>query len=757
MPIVPAGSVNLSSIGVPNVYVQIIPPNPLLNGVPTNIVGVVGSASWGPVNSPTVIGSLQQLIANFGNPVARTYDLGTPVYAAMQQGANSFKCVRVTDGTDTAASSQLLDSTTALGATLTSIYTGSYPNSSSSSNAGCYATLAQGSTSSTWKLSIYFANGIPEVFDNIGGSGAQFWSNLVNAVNLGQNALRGPSQLCTAATANTISSVTVATAGSYATLPTLGTSGPGSGATLNATMKAVSAVVVAAGTGYAPADTITLTGGSHTVNAILNVATTKLVSVAVNAGGSNYLVGDTITLAGGTFSSAAVLTVSTVSGGAVTGVTISSAGSYTANSTSFTQGSTSGVGSGATFNTGVFGVNTATVNTVGAYTALPSSPVSQGSTSGSGSGATFTVLWGLLSVQVAAAGSGYTTSSQFVVSGGGGTGGATGTLVLGSAALPSSTSTVYYFSGGADGASNVGSSQMIGSDTATPRSGMYALRNSQASIAMLADLSDATSFTTQLTFGNSEGIYIVAVEASGNQNNVANMVSILQGAAAQGYNLKVMGGDWVYFNDPFNNVTRLISPQGYVCGVLSVTPAFGSSLNKQMNAIVGTQKSQEQQLYSDADLYSLITAGVDLITRPIPLSPNAFGVRLGVNTSNSAVTKFDNYPRMVNYLAQTMVAGMGQFIGQPQTPDVQRQARDTLNVFLSNLQQLGWIGTLDGSPAFSVILDSSNNPQNRVALGFMRADIQVVLFSIVQQLVINLQAGSNVSIQVLPPQLLAGQ
>jgi hypothetical protein len=56
-----------------------------------------------------------------------------------------------------------------------------------------------------------------------------------------------------------------------------------------------------------------------------------------------------------------------------------------------------------------------------------------------------------------------------------------------------------------------------------------------------------------------------------------------------------------------------------------------------------------------------------------------------------------------------------------------------------------------------VILDSSNNPQNRVALGFMRADIQVVLFSIVQQLVINLQAGSNVSIQVLPPQLLAGQ
>jgi hypothetical protein len=749
MPIVPAGSVNLNSIGVPNVYVQIIPPSPLLNGVPADIVAAIGTASWGPKNAPTTIGVLQDLVAKFGPPVNRLYDMGSAVYNAMQQGAHDFLCVRVTDGTDAAASATLLDDLSAVGATLTSLYTGSYPNSD---KGNCQVTVSQGSTTSTWKVSIYFNNRIPEVFDNIGGSGAEFWSNLVDAINLGQNQLRGPSQICTAATGNTISSVSVATAGSYATLPTLGTTGPGSGAVLNARMKVVSATVAAAGTGYAPADTITLTGGSHTINGIVNVVTTKLVSVAVNAGGSNYEVGDTITLAGGTFGTAVVLTVATVSAGAVTGVTITNAGSYTANTASFTQGATSGVGSGATFNTAVWGVNTVTVNTAGSYTALPSSPVSQGATSGSGTGATLTVLWGLLSVIVSNPGSGFTTASGFSVSGGGGTGGATGTLALGSAnPIVGQTRN---FSGGSDGADNITKNIMLGSDV-SPRTGMYSLRSTNASIVMLVDLYDPTAYSDQKAFGESEGMYMIAVEEPGLQNSVDTMISTFRGASTQGYSLKVLGGDWAYFNDPFNNVTRLISPQGYVCGILSVTAPYGSSLNKQMNGIIATQKTYDQRIYSDADLQALITAGIDIVTKPIPLSPNLFGVRLGCNTSINAVTKFDNYTRMVNYLARTIVAGMGEFIGLPQTVDVQRQARDTLNSFLANLQQLGWIGSLDGSPSFSVILDSTNNPPDQVALGFMQADVQVVLWGIVQQLVVNLQAGSNVKIQVAPPQLLA--
>ena len=46
MPIVQSGSINTTALVVPDLYVQIVPPQTLyLNGVPTNIVGVVGTAA----------------------------------------------------------------------------------------------------------------------------------------------------------------------------------------------------------------------------------------------------------------------------------------------------------------------------------------------------------------------------------------------------------------------------------------------------------------------------------------------------------------------------------------------------------------------------------------------------------------------------------------------------------------------------------------------------------------------------------------
>ena len=56
MPIVQQGSINTTALVVPDLYVQIVPPqNLVLNGVPTNVVGVVGTASWGPVGHPVIV------------------------------------------------------------------------------------------------------------------------------------------------------------------------------------------------------------------------------------------------------------------------------------------------------------------------------------------------------------------------------------------------------------------------------------------------------------------------------------------------------------------------------------------------------------------------------------------------------------------------------------------------------------------------------------------------------------------------------
>src|SRR5690606_22128978 len=141
-----------------------------------------------------------------------------------------------------------------------------------------------------------------------------------------------------------------------------------------------------------------------------------------------------------------------------------------------------------------------------------------------------------------------------------------------------------------------------------------------------------------------------------------------------------------------------VSPGGFVAGVLATQLPSNSSLNKIMAGIVATQKTYDHQVYSEADLAALQTGGIDVITRPIPASDFAFGVRLGINTSGNATTIGDNHTRMINFLAQTCEQGLGGFIGLPQTEDVQREARNTLQSFLQNLQQLKLIGTLNGNP-----------------------------------------------------------
>src|SRR3954470_22961615 len=106
MTIVQSGQINTTALLVPDLIVQIVPPSwTLLNGVPTNILGIVGTATWGPVNSPTIASGVADTTAQFGAMQARKYDLGTAVAAsALQGGAASYRLVRVTDGTDVAAS-----------------------------------------------------------------------------------------------------------------------------------------------------------------------------------------------------------------------------------------------------------------------------------------------------------------------------------------------------------------------------------------------------------------------------------------------------------------------------------------------------------------------------------------------------------------------------------------------------------------------------------------------------------------------------
>ena len=206
MPIVQAGTLNTTALVVPDLYVQVVPPqNLVLNGVPTNQIGVVGTASWGPVNQPVIVGTMADYARSFGPIQARKYDMGTQVATAVQQGAQSFRCVRVTDGTDVAASYAVFYSNGQYAALLTARYSGSLGNQ-------IQLQITTGSAAGTWRLTLGTTGQLAESFDNIvAPSASAFWQNLVNAVNFGQGPMRGPSQLCVASLGGAASSISPTT------------------------------------------------------------------------------------------------------------------------------------------------------------------------------------------------------------------------------------------------------------------------------------------------------------------------------------------------------------------------------------------------------------------------------------------------------------------------------------------------------------------------------------------------------------------
>lgn len=115
------------------------------------------------------------------------------------------------------------------------------------------------------------------------------------------------------------------------------TGGYGSGATFNLNFGVGPVTLVGIGSGYTSAPTVTV------VDRSISAATPV-------AAGTGYAVGNVLTLTGGTFVTAATVTVATIDGsGGVTSVTVTTGGDYSVPPTNPVS-VTGGAGSGATFN-----------------------------------------------------------------------------------------------------------------------------------------------------------------------------------------------------------------------------------------------------------------------------------------------------------------------------------------------------------------------------------------------------------------------
>lgn len=125
MPIVAEGVLNYNSLQVDDLYVVLIPPQtPLIQGYPTDGIGFVGIATWGPLNTPIPFGDIGSALRNYGNLTTHANDLITEAIGALKQGANNLYGVRVSDGSDLASTVLVKDSAGNNILTLSGLYTG---------------------------------------------------------------------------------------------------------------------------------------------------------------------------------------------------------------------------------------------------------------------------------------------------------------------------------------------------------------------------------------------------------------------------------------------------------------------------------------------------------------------------------------------------------------------------------------------------------------------------------------------------------
>lgn len=189
--IISSSSFNPADFSAPGLYINNVPPVPYINGVATNTGLVVGTANWGPVNAPLVTSDPADAQNKFGGitetALTDVHDLCTDLTIAFQQGFISLWGVRVTDGSDVAASVDVAETGETETGTITALYTGSLGND-------IQFQIVQGVNSNYYNVFVnasFYAT--IEAFLNI--PAATFWTSLQNALANGINGVRGPSAL----------------------------------------------------------------------------------------------------------------------------------------------------------------------------------------------------------------------------------------------------------------------------------------------------------------------------------------------------------------------------------------------------------------------------------------------------------------------------------------------------------------------------------------------------------------------------------
>ena len=619
------GQQNLAALTVPGVYGDIILPSPMIVGTPTNIEGLVGVGSWGPLNALIPVSAPADCAIQLGVPMVRNNDIASYVAAATQVGgAIGFYCVRVSDGTDTAASA-----TVNSGVTITGKYTGVLGNKIT-------VNIVNGSLANSWMGIVAFPGLVPEQFNNITG-------------------------------------------------PT-----PASATATFSGQPAANDVLTIGGT-------VVTFGTQVQIGSSLAVTLSNLLTFLQGSADSN-LVKFTYALSG------SVLTI-------------------TAN-----QFGNSGAQAGT-------GGNALTL-------AKTSTAITLSGATLSGGTGTWQTFW---------------TNLANVINNGNPTHGPSASVIATAltTTTPPTLASPVTLTGGTDGASNVTDATLMGQDV-VPRKGMYALRNAGVDCFTLCDLSTTADYAAIASFALSETCF--AIHASPSGDTIANCLATRINAGVDTPWFKLILGDWPYFYDSYNGLTRLINPSAFGIGIYGNLSPQESALNKPLQGVVATQRSMLGQTYSDTELSQINTGGIDVILPPTT-SPGGyyFSFATGRNCSSNTAANGDEYTRMTNFLIRASQSkAAGSFIGRLQSiqpnDQTRAQAKALFDGFSAQLASpqvgLGINGQGMIDTPWLVVCDLSNNPANLQALGYLFLYWEVRYLNVIRYFVVKFQGGGNVNVQV---------
>lgn len=710
---------NPLNVFVPGIYLQVIPPQAVFGGIPTTVGATVGTGSWGQVGGVSLVGSNSQINAAIGpiGPQALNdiHDLATSSTIALAQGVGisglALYITRASDGTDTAATINLKDSTGATYAVVNAAQTGVLggaitPTLSAGASGPDQTITFTGTTTTGDVVNLIFANSLLP-------AGRVVLSYTLVSGDTTLTILAG--HITTAINANTVLGATGFTATSNGAVITVSWGTNLASVTITTIINGTTTATI--GGTATPTDTVTinvvdasLPGGSVAIPYVVqNADTATLIATglknAINASAPLIAIGVTAT------SSAAVLSLKSTS----------------PTLTTYTSALSTGATETVTFAAGPTEIATSA--------RLPAINVVVNPFSGGGAPEQFNGLSGNPNRFPAALQSAINNGlnaargkSNFIT-------------------IPSITPTTnaialgsFTLVGGSDGR-NVSTSQLVGNPGASPPTGLFAIQNQQftPSVAWVTGLTDPNGYALVQNYATTFNVFTLLTFASG--QTTAQAVTTKSTTGIANYNVGFVK-DWLSFLDTANGVTRLVDPTPFAAGTIASLNPWVSPLNKSVQLVTGSERNGVP--YSNSELSQLGQAGIMLITNPIGKGA-VWGFQNGYNSvGNNDITSYVEYSRMTNFLVATNAANLGLYLGENTTFNSTDSARaliqGSLTAFLAALQAIPAIG------AFSVECDTGNNPASQLALHEVQINETVQFLPSIQTIFGQVQGGTTVQI-----------